>query len=418
MKTVGIIAEYNPFHNGHQRQISHIRRNLNADYIVAVMSGDFVQRGTPALLSKHLRAKAALCCGVDLVLELPVSVSCASAELFAKGGVEILDGIGVTDALCFGSEEDDLSLFLEIARILSDEPQEYQELLKSFLKTGISFPAARCSALTEYIRHTGTKLDENTCQSFLAQPNNILGTEYCKALLRQKSRIQPLTLKREGAGYHEKELTPGKAPSASGIRNYLKNAVSSQNTFQSRKILSDTLPEASVNLLTAAIEENRLIFEKELDTLLFYNLLSQDTESLCQYLDVSVELASRIIRMRNQYRGFLQFAQLLKTRELTQTRIQRALLHILLNIRDIPPDLDYARVLGFRKNAAPLLSAIKKEGRIPLLTKTADAPKILSGASLHSFSETAFASNLYESLVSHKTGTDFLHEAQKPVVIL
>lgn len=413
MKTVGIIAEYNPFHNGHQRQISYIRKNCDADYIVAVMSGDFVQRGTPALLSKHLRTKAALHCGIDLVLELPVSVSSASAELFAKGGVEILDGIGVTDFLCFGSEEGTLSLFQETAEVLSGEPAEYQHLLKSALKTGQSFPAARCLALTEYICHTQKKLDENTCRRFLAQPNNILGIEYCKALLRQNSRIQPLTLKREGAGYHEQAISPNQAPSASGIRNHVKTA----GAFHP-SALEGLLPKASLNLLASAVSNSRLIFEEDLDSLLFYCLLSENQESLCRYQDVSCELASRIIRMRNQYRGFLQFAKLLKTRELTQTRIQRALLHILLHIRNMPAPVGYARVLGFRKDSVPLLSAIKKKGRIPLLTKAADASKILDESSLRIFQETVFASNLYESLLAHKNGTDFVHENQKPVVIL
>lgn len=411
MKTVGIIAEYNPFHQGHQRQISFIRQNTGADYIIAVMSGDFVQRGTPALFSKHLRAEAALRCGVDLVLELPVSVSCASAELFAKGGVEILDGIGVTDMLCFGSEEGGLPLFLKTAKILADEPEEYQELLRNSLKTGLSFPSARCRALAEYTCRTEPGPDPDAYQQFLAKPNNILGIEYCKAILRQNSRIQPLTMKREGAGYHDQALSSDRAPSASGIRSYLKSCPDCA-------CLTGLLPQASLELLDQVIREGRLAFEEDLDMLLFYRLLSEDTESLCQYWDVSRELASRIIRMRNQYQGFLPFSGLLKTRELTQARIQRSLLHILLNLKDRPAPAGYARVLGFRKGAAPLLSLIKKEGRIPLLTKAADAPKILEKDSLNSFQETVFASNLYEGILSHKTGKDFLHEARKPVVII
>lgn len=416
MKTVGIIAEYNPFHNGHQRQISYIRRSFHADYIIAVMSGDFVQRGTPALFSKHRRAEAALRCGVDLVLELPVAVSCSSAELFAKGGVEILDGIGVTDALCFGSEEGQLPLFQKTAQILADEPDEYQKLLRSFLKKGCSFPAARCRALAEYIHASETDMDEHVLQTFLAQPNNILGIEYCKSLLRQRSRIQPLTIRREGAGYHDQALIHGKLPSASGIRSYLKDPVSSCRMDCTQ--LPGMLPEASLTILNAAVQEQRLVFEEELDTLLFYRLLLEDADSLCQYLDVSCELAARILRMRNQYKGFLQFAQLIKTKELTQSRIQRALLHILLQIKGQPACADYARVLGFQKRAAPLLSAIKKEGRIPLLTKAADASFLLDSSSFRSFQETVFASNLYESLLSHRNGTDFLHETQKPIVII
>lgn len=410
MKTVGIIAEYNPFHQGHQKQISFIRQNTGADHIVAVMSGDFVQRGAPALLSKHLRAEAALGCGVDLVLELPVSVSCASAELFAKGGVEILDGIGVTDALCFGSEEGELQLFQKTAKILADEPSQYQSFLKSSLKKGLSFPSARCHALTEYACSTEPDIDPDAYQQFLSRPNNILGIEYCKAIFRQNSRMQPLTMKREGAGYHDQELSSGHTPSASGIRNHLKAG-------KNCAALTGALPHASLELLLHAIQKGSLVFEEDLDMLLFYRLLSEDQESLCQYPDVSPELASRIIRMRNQYQGFLQFSQLLKTRELTLARIRRSLLHILLNLKSRPASAGYARVLGFRKDAAPLLSRIKKEGKIPLLTKAADAHKLLDETSLKSFQETTFASNLYEGILSHKTGNAFLHETQKPVVI-
>lgn len=415
MKTAGIIAEYNPFHNGHQRQLSFVREQLGADYIIAVMSGDFVQRGTPALLPKHIRAEAALRCGVDLVLELPVSASSASAELFARCGVDILDGIGVTDVLCFGSEEGEIPLFLKTAEILQAEPETYRKLLKDGLKSGLSFPLARSMALSAYMYQEEMISDHDAYDQFLTEPNNILGIEYCKALLHRKSRIRPVTLKRMGAGYHEQALTKETAPSASGIRSRLKDNRAGHFT---ETALNGFLPEASLKLLISSQQNNSLVFEKDLDLLLAYCLFSETQESLCQYLDVSSELASRIIRMRNQYSGFLQFAALLKTKELTQTRIQRALLHILLHIRSVPDVPGYARVLGFRKSAAPLLSAIKREGNIPLITKAADASRILSGQALRAFDETVFASNIYGTLLSAKNKKPFVHEYQKPVVII
>ena len=410
MKTAGIIAEYNPFHTGHMRQLSFVRETLCADYIIAVMSGDFVQRGTPALLPKHVRAEAALRCGADLVLELPVCAATASAELFARCAVEILDGTGVTDVLCFGSEEGELPLFQKTAAILSEEPEEYRTLLKAALKTGLSFPAARSRALASYIKEADPPADLPAYGQFLAKPNNILGIEYCKALHCLRSRIQPVTLRREGSGYHDLELSRDFAPSASGIRAWLKEHGSGD--------LNGLLPEASLSLLDTAVRNHRLLFEDDLDTLLAYCLFSETKESLCEYQDVSPELASRIIRMRNQYSGFLPFAALLKTKELTQTRIRRCLLHILLHIKSTPRSPGYARVLGFRKSAAPLLSAIKKEGRIPLLTKAADAPGLLSGHQLELFEETTFASNIYETLLSAKSRVPFVHEYQKPVIIL
>ena len=410
MKTAGIIAEYNPFHQGHQRQISFIREQLGADYIIAVMSGDFVQRGTPALLPKHARAEAALRCGVDLVLELPVSCATASAELFARCGVDILDGIGVTDYLCFGSEEGEIPIFLKTAELLTEEPEEYKIRLKAALRTGTTFPAARSQALASCALPYGITTDPDSYHHFLSEPNNILGIEYCKALLGRKSRIQPVTLKRIGAGYHEQNLSPESAPSASGIRAALKKHHSTD--FQG------LLPESSLEVLNSSVAKNRIIFEEDLNLLLAYCLFSETKESLSQYLDVSPELASRIIRLRNQYSGFLQFAALLKTKELTQTRIQRALLHIVLHIRTVPDSPGYARVLGFRKSAAPLLSAIKKEGTIPLLTKTADAAQLLPKKTFQTLEETVFASNIYETLLSAKSHTSFIHEHQKPVIIL
>ena len=207
MRTAGIIAEYNPFHRGHEYQIQYTKEKLGADYVIIAMSGDYVQRGTPALLAKHARADMALRCGADLVLELPVSVCTASAEAFAMGGVSLLDGLGVVDLLCFGSESGEISALKELAEILVEEPEKYKTLLKNFLSQGLSFPAARSQALTEYFKNprnfSGDDFDGvltplfNEVTRILNTPNNILGIEYCKALLRLGSSIRPVTIRRE-----------------------------------------------------------------------------------------------------------------------------------------------------------------------------------------------------------------------------
>ena len=225
MKTAGIIAEYNPFHKGHEYQIRYTKEKLKADYVIVAMSGDYVQRGTPALISKHTRAEMALRCGADLVLEMPVSVSTASAEAFAMGGVSLLDGLGVVDMLCFGSESGEISALKELAEILVEEPEEYKKLLKSFLSEGLTFPAARSQALTEYFKNprnfSGDDFDGvltpllNEVTQILNTPNNILGIEYCKALLRLNSQIRPVTIRREGMGYHETTVPEGDSASSS-----------------------------------------------------------------------------------------------------------------------------------------------------------------------------------------------------------
>ena len=188
MKTVGIIAEYNPFHNGHKYQIEKAKELTGADYCIVVMSGNFVQRGTPAFMDKYLRAKAALTCGADLVIELPVHYAAASAEYFASGAVAILDRLGVIDYLCFGSECGNIEILSDIADVLISESDEFKNVLKQRLKEGVAYPKARNDAICAAAPHLTEYLD------VLNYPNNILGLEYIKALKKRKSNIAPCTI--------------------------------------------------------------------------------------------------------------------------------------------------------------------------------------------------------------------------------
>ena len=194
MRVNGIISEYNPFHNGHKYLLTESKKATSADYTVIVMSGNFVQRGAPALINKYKRAEMALQNGADLVLELPKYYATASAEYFAMGGISLLDKLGVVTNLSFGSECGDLAVLEKIARILVEEPNDYTILLRENLKKGQSYPTARTNALLEYNADFGEYKD------VLSSPNNILGIEYLKALLKRKSSIQPYTLLRTGAG--------------------------------------------------------------------------------------------------------------------------------------------------------------------------------------------------------------------------
>ncbi len=198
MKVTGIIAEYNPFHKGHEYQIKKARELTDADYVIVVMSGDFTQRGAPALLDKYTRARMALACGADLVLELPVRYACASAEFFAGGAVSILDGLGVVDYLCFGSESGDTEKIAASAHALlsAEKDDEYRRRIRQNQKEGLSYPAARAKALN---------LSDETDAQYWTLPNNILGIEYCKALTLSQSKIRPLTILRQGSAYHERK---------------------------------------------------------------------------------------------------------------------------------------------------------------------------------------------------------------------
>ena len=429
MKTVGIIAEYNPFHNGHQYHIEEALRKTDSDAAVVLMSGDFVQRGTPAIAPKHLRAKAALSGGAALVLELPVLFACGSAELFARGAVSIFNSLGCISSLCFGSECGDIRKLTQIARILSDEPETYRQILQDELRKGRPFPQARQTALSVYTK-------DPSLAEILSSPNNTLGIEYLKALRYFKSPIQPFAIPREGSGYNDTDLCETFS-SATAIRSRILNPSLPKDAFSS---VIGQLPPASSDLLRKNYQSSLPVTQDDFSLLLKYRLLCENASSLTNYLDVSNDLANRIINRRNDFATWSSFCDLLKTRELTYTRISRALLHILLGIkkdtfRHDPPfcftadsttisceaqkeqSALYARVLGFQKKDAQILKEIKQHANIPLITKLADT-KALTCAAQTLLNLDIFASDLYESVITERFGTPFKNEYQKQLQII
>ena len=409
MKIVGLITEYNPFHNGHNYHIEQSLRLTQADAAIVVMSGNHVQRGAPAILPKHLRTTAALSCGAAAVLELPACYATGSAEYFALGAVSLFERLGCVDCICFGTESSELAPLKEIARILSDEPEPYRTIFQQALKSGASYPAARQKALTQF---TGSDLDA----SLLELPNNILGIEYLKALYRLHSDIVPYALPRAGAGYHELTLDTEYA-SASAIRAVLSGMGRPESSQLKRLV-----PEKAYQILTEAYQKRYPISADDYSLILKYKLLALDTEKLTEYVDVTPDLANRIMKCRNQFVSFRQFCELLKTKQLTYTRISRALLHILLEIRQI--DLDsysrngfhgYARLLGFRKDCASLLSVIKANSTVPLLTKLTASASIEEPFQTM-LAQDIFASNLYESAITDKFHTPFKNEYEHQIV--
>ena len=424
MKTVGLITEYNPFHNGHLYHIEKAKELTGADRVVIIMSGDYVQRGMPALLSKHHRAHMALSCGASVVIELPVCYASGSAEYFALGAVAILDGLGCIDSLCFGSECGDLEQLDRISRLLVSEPGSYRLLLQNALKSGASFPAARCLALKEL---TG----DTSISEVMSDPNNILGIEYLKALQRLNSSIVPVTLKRQACNYHDTTLQAHMS-SASAIRNTLKqlsipqisgnfgeNAINTSS--QTWQLLKSQLPDEVFQILQNAWNTSCPVEPDDFSLLLKYRLLGETASSLCAYQDVSPELANRIIRCRNNFQSYEQFCELLKTKELTYSRISRSLLHILLSItkEDIAlyrsTSCSYARVLGFCREHTDILHKMKEHSSIPIITKLTQTES-LSPAALRMLNQTTFASDLYESVITDKFGGSFINEHQKQLI--
>lgn len=435
MKTVGIIAEYNPFHKGHAYQLRKAKELSGADFVVIVMSGDFVQRGYPALTDKYLRTEMALACGADLVLELPVSYATGSAETFARGAVAVLEELGCIDILCFGSESGELSELCAYARLFEEEPPLYREMLQVYLKEGLSFPAARSRAAEEYRNSTERILpccaDDADCRqaaSVLDSPNNILGIEYLRALLRRQSKIKPLTLRREAAGYHELSLDTEMA-SASAIRNAMtETSIEEEPPGQVRTLssaIAAQLPISSAALLSKALQKKEILFWKDFSPQLFYRLLTISREELAAVQDMGEELASRIYKNRLLFTSPETFADQIKTRQVTHTRVTRALCHTLLGLSqkdlEVLREADYPvylRALGFRKSAGELLGAVKKEAASPLLVKTADAGRLLTSKQLELFNRDLRAAHLYEAAIALKTGQLMRNEYRRSPVIL
>lgn len=356
MKTAGIIAEYNPFHNGHAYHIEETRKKTGADYIIAVMSGSFVQRGTPAICDKHLRAEAALQNGVDLVLELPVSYAVGSAEIFSRGAVEILDRLGIVDTLSFGAETDDIEELSAIADFLLQESEEYKAELQKNLAQGQNFAKARAAAIPKI--HA----------DIFSSPNAILGIEYLKALKRRHSQIEPFVIQRKGAGYNDQKLfTPIKETGFSSASSIRQELFKTQSRDSAPVFLSEAVPADMQTALAALCQTNALLSEDDFSELLHYKILTQAEEELCLCPSVSPDLARRIKRHQYRFKTFSTFADLVKCKNFTHSRIRRALCEILLDLKE-PEPIRHVRVLGCRKNALPLLSAIAENGTIPLVT--------------------------------------------------
>lgn len=414
MKIVGLITEYNPFHAGHLYHMQQARELTGADYCVVLMSGSFVQRGEPAIFDKYRRTKAALLAGADLVLEMPVAFSTASAHEFAAYGVALLSAIGV-DAVVFGSECGQIEILKQAAYALNHESAEFQERLRKGLKAGLTYPQARAKALGETQAggtrvenvedfHTNTDVsNSHIWSSILNSPNNILGIEYLRAAEDLHSPMEFYTILREGSGYHEDTLADANFPSASAIRGIIRNSLSKDKDLLD--ILASHLPAVTHPAYTGAVP----VFVDDFSELL--NAAVLQLQATFSIADLSPELAARLAKPPYFPLSFEERIQALKTRQLTYTRVSRALLHLVLGMReeDISRWKDegyalYARILGFRRQSSPLLSCLHKKSSIPLITKMADAAQNLSPSALALLDQEVYASHLYQTVRMKRSG--------------
>lgn len=357
---LGIIAEYNPFHNGHLYHILESKKLAKTDYTVVVMSGNFVQRGNTSLVDKWTKTEMALNCGADLILELPTIYSISSAENFAEGAVKLLDSLGIIDIFSFGNEHCDISVLDDIANVLYKEPKEYSNLLSRELQKGLSFPKARENALMLYLN------DIRRYASVLSSPNNILGVEYLKALKRGKSFMQPLAINRYGASYNSTSTHNGFA-SATAIRDLVKK----RDFIEVAKVM----PKAPFNLLKNCIFKGKYVpdisrFEKEI----LYKFRTMSTQDIGNLPDVNEGLDVVLKKAANSCNTLTEFFNITKTRRFTQTRLQRVCLYALLDItkKDMlisKKNSPYVRVLGFNKKGKELVSEIHRlNPKLPIVT--------------------------------------------------
>lgn len=411
MKHVGIIAEYNPFHNGHAYQLNEVKNRYPEKNILVIMSGDFVQRGEPAIFNKYLRTKCALSSGADIIFELPTLFSSASAEYFATASVLALAKTGVVDTLCFGAEDDNIDAFKRIAELLAKEPEDYCTQLKVHLKTGLSFPKARALTIASYFQ-------DNTTEALLSKPNNILGIEYIKAIYRYHLDMEPVIIKRQGNHYHDLTLD-NFLSSASALRDTIKK--NNQQQFLSSD-LQKFMPEASYTLLQNA-EFAKPLFLSDFYTFLQYALWENKT-SLEAFFEISTELANQLSAYSQYPSDIDELLLQLQNKNYTNTRIKRALLNILFKntkqtmmISKNDGYISYLRLLGFCSYASPILKEMKQNAKLPIINKVADARNILSKENFQNFSNDIRISNLYKQAFSNKYGLSMPSEFEQSVII-
>lgn len=425
MKVVGVITEYNPFHNGHKHHIEEAKKITGADYVIAVMSGDFVQRGGPAVISKHDRCMMALNNGVDLVFELPTCYATGSAQYFALGAISLLSQLNIVDYLCFGSEYGSIAHLEDLANLFNNPTEDFQSLLYSYIKNGITYPAARAMA-TKHILNESNNIKNSDMLSIISQPNNILGIEYIRALLQEKSSIKPYAIKRQNANYHDKELNTSNnlnnaISSATAIRSILENA---KGLFD-LSIIQDSVPKNVYDYFTDNHNMTYPVTIENFSSIIKYKLMSESRDELAEYVDLSSDLADRIKNISIENYSIGQLSQMIKTKNITLTRVNRALIHVLLNIKkdDFNKYLDdkiiyYARLLGMNKNASHLIRRIKDQDGLPVITKLSRAKDQLDGLGMQMLNQDIFASHIYNQTIYELYRTKLANEYKRGVCIL
>lgn len=359
-KVLGIVAEYNPFHNGHAYHIKQSIEQINCDYVVCVVSGNFVQRGNTSIVDKWTKAKMAIANGADLVIELPTIYSTSSAENFAEGAIKILDELKIVDSISFGMETDDLANLNNVANVLYQEPKDYITMLNHELSRGVSYPKARENALMMYLN------DIKRYANVLSSPNNILGIEYLKAMKKLKSKLSPIGIHRKKVFYNDEFIVDDFA-SATAIRKMIIN-----RQFDD---IMKVMPRSSYVLLAKELQKGHYVLDlSKFQSEILYKLRSMTVEEIRELPDVTEGLENAIKNAANSCNNIIDLVNMIKSKRYTQTRIQRILIYCLLGITKKMMETSknttpYVRVLGFNNNGKKLISeAMAKNKKLNLVT--------------------------------------------------
>jgi predicted nucleotidyltransferase len=367
MKAVGIVVEYNPLHNGHAYHITEAKRHTGADTVVAVMSGHFLQRGEPAITNKWARTEMALRTGVDLVLEIPLVYATQNAEQFAFGSIATLHATGVVDTVCFGSESGDIRWMRDLAALLADEPEAFQVALRHNLQQGVSYAKAYGQAVQDILLTSHDEIPDA-----VAEPNNILGLNYCLALHRLQSPMQPATIQRQKAGYHQMTITDKKISSATALRKLI--AESGNNSLGT---IESYVPSGTLTVLKQESQAGRFPMDwNKFYPYLQHQLLTREAQELAQIHEMTEGLEFRLQQAISGSASFSTLMHKIKTKRYTATRLQRLLLYSMLNLTrekmqraNANHGPAYIRVLGFTKTGQHLLKRMKKTSTLPVITR-------------------------------------------------
>lgn len=412
MSTVGIIAEYNPFHNGHMLHLNKAKELTGADHALSVMSGNFLQRGLPAFCDKYSRAFLAVSCGLDAVFELPFIYAVSGAGEFAAAGISLLNSLGAVDYVAFGAEDNAPELFDEISQLMTEEPEEYSLRLKSLLKGGHSFASARAAALSEVFG--------DTCAAIINKPNNILAIEYCTALKKTGSHIKPVIITRKYSDYNSTELNPA-VSSASAINRAIYDSGNYSN-------IKGNVPEAVYSFIADNFNRRLPVYHDDMSQLLQHKRLFSNTADPndnpggkkygninpngkytgTEIYDMSTEIENRLKKLPVND-TISNVAGALKTRNYTYTRVCRALVHYIFGVtgeefqrEKADGYIRYARLLSFRKDSGAMLKEIKSKATVPVITKMADtAPEIIGSLQMK---YDLMATNIYNNMIYNKFG--------------